>query len=135
MTKTITFENKGVYKDFDLSFSNNPLTNDVSIKNDIQAINQSLRSLVLTNYYERPFNPTIGCNIRKILFEPMDQLTMLDLRDAIKYTIENYERRVRLIEVRTQDLPEQNAYHVNVIYEIRATEYQASFDTVLKRLR
>ena len=135
MTKTITFENKGVYKDFDLSFSNNPLTNDVSIKNDIQAINQSLRSLVLTNYYERPFNPTIGCNIRKILFEPMDQLTMLDLRDAIKYTIENYERRVRLVEVRTQDLPEQNAYHVNVIYEIRATEYQASFDTVLKRLR
>ena len=135
MPKTITHENKNVYKDFDLQFSANPLTDDLSTKSDLSAINQSLRNLVSTNYYERPFFPQIGCNIRKILFEPMDDITRRDLEDAITYTIKNFEPRVRVIEIVAEFLPEQNAYNVSLRYEIRATAFQTKFDIVLKRLR
>ena len=135
MPKTITTENKGVFKDFDINFSNNPLTNDVSSKLDLHAINQSLKNLVLTNRYERPFFPQIGCNLRHILFEPMDEITRRDLQDALKYTIDNFEPRVKLLEVIAEDLPDQNAYHVSVRYEVRANSFQTQFNTVLKRLR
>lgn len=135
MPKTITTENKGVFKDFDINFSNNPLTNDVSSKLDIHAINQSLKNLVSTDRYERPFYPQIGCNLRNILFEPMDEITKRDLQDALKYTIKNFEPRVKLIDVIAQDLPDQNSYQVSVRYEVRATSFQTQFDTILKRLR
>ena len=135
MPKTITTENKGVFKDFDINFSNNPLTNDVSTKLDIHAINQSLKNLVSTDRYERPFYPQIGCNLRNILFEPMDEITKRDLQDALKYTIKNFEPRVKLIDVIAQDLPDQNSYQVSVRYEVRATSFQTQFDTILKRLR
>lgn len=135
MPKTITTENKGVFKDFDINFSNNPLTNDVSSKSDIHAINQSLKNLVSTDRYERPFYPQIGCNLRNILFEPMDEITKRDLQDALKYTIRNFEPRVKLINVIAQDLPDQNSYQVSVRYEVRATSFQTQFDTILKRLR
>lgn len=135
MPKTITHENKNVYRDFDLNFSNNPLTNDLTAKADLHAINQSLRNLILTNRYERPFDPQIGSDIRKILFEPMDELTRLDLQDTIKYTINNYEPRVKLLDVIAKDLPDQNSYHIQILYEVKASRYQTSFETVLKRLR
>ena len=64
-----TFERKNLFKDFDISFSNNPITGDIGTKSDINAINQSVENLINTNYYERPFNPTFGCNIRGLLFE------------------------------------------------------------------
>lgn len=135
MPKTLTHENKGVYKDFDIFFGNNPLTDDITTKSDLHAINQSLRSLVLTNYYERPFYPQIGCNIRKILFEPMDDITRRDLEDALTYTINNFEPRVKLLQVLADPRPDQNEYRVSVLYEIRATQFQTRFETVLKRLR
>lgn len=135
MPKPITTENKNIYRDFDLNFSNNPLTNDLTVKNDIQSINQSLKNLISTNLYERPFYPQIGSNIRNILFEPVDTITLLDLQDAIKYTIQNYEKRVRLIGVIAEDLPDQNSYRVQIRYEIRSSQYTTTFDTVLKRLR
>ena len=135
MPKTITHENKNVYRDFDLYFSSNPLTDDIGTKSDLSAINQSLHNLILTNYYERPFYPQIGCNVRKILFEPMDDITRRDLEDAISYTVKNFEPRVRLIDVIAEFLPDQNSYNVSMRYEIRATALKTKFDVVLKRLR
>lgn len=135
MPKTISHENKGVYKDFDISFGNNPLTDDITTKLDLHAINQSLRNLVLTNRYERPFYPQIGCDLRQILFEPMDDITRRDLEDILSYTIKNFEPRVKLLDVIADPRPEQNSYRISVLYEVRATQVQAKFETVLKRLR
>ena len=63
-----------LYKDLDLSFTANPVTGDVAKKIDVNAVKQSLNILIQTNYYERPFAPEKGANLRGYLFEPMSNL-------------------------------------------------------------
>jgi len=130
-----TFERKSIYKDFDLSFSRHPLTDDIGVKSDANAINQSLLSLVATNFYERPFQPQIGCNIRSLLFQPADPITVNDLRQAISETIGNYEPRVSLIDIFIEDRPDLNAYNLRITYRINNRNEASTLEVVLKRLR
>lgn len=130
-----TFERKNLFKDFDISFSNNPITGDIGTKSDINAINQSVENLINTNYYERPFNPTFGCNIRGLLFELADPITIEDLRSAIKETLENHEPRISIINLFIEDMQDKNAYHINLQYNIISQNIVNNFNTVLKRLR
>ena len=135
MATSHTFQRKDVFRDFDLSFNRNPLTNDIAVKTDINAINQSLKSLLNTNYYERPFQPRIGSNIKRILFEPADSITIADLKQAIRDTISNYEPRVNLFEVVIEDQSERNSYLVRVVYNINNREEPVSLAVILERLR
>ena len=130
-----TFERKNLYKDFDISFSNNPITGDIGSKSDVNAINQSVKNLINTNYYERPFNPTFGCNIRGLLFELADPITIEDLKNAIVETLQNHEPRIQLINIFIEDMQDQNAYHISIQYRITSRNIVTEFETVLKRLR
>lgn len=130
-----TYERKNIYKDFDLSFTFNPLTGDIGTKTDVNAINQSVQSLINTNFYERPFNPELGSNIRAILFEPADIITTLDLKQSITQTLSNYEPRITLQDVIVQNNEDRNAYSISIIYRINSTNDVAQYDTILKRLR
>ena len=130
-----TFERKNLYKDFDISFSNNPITGDIGTKSDVNAINQSVKNLINTNYYERPFNPTFGCNIRGLLFELADPITIEDLKNAIVETLQNHEPRIQLINIFIEDMQDQNAYHISIQYRITSRNIVTEFETVLKRLR
>lgn len=130
-----TYERKNIFKDFDISFSNNPITGDIGSKSDVNAINQSVKNLISTNYYERPFNPLFGCNIRGLLFELADPITIEELRGAIKETLQNHEPRIEIIDLFIEDLQDQNAYHINLQYKIISKNIITDFDTVLKRLR
>ena len=130
-----TFERKNLYKDFDISFSNNPITGDIGTKSDVNAINQSVKNLINTNYYERPFNPTFGCNIRGLLFELADPITIEDLKNAIVETLQNHEPRIQLINIFIEDMQDQNAYHISIQYQIVSRNVVTEFETVLKRLR
>lgn len=135
MARQQTFEKKNQYKDFDISFSNNPITGDLGVKSDANAINQSLKTLVNTNYYERPFQPLLGCNIRALLFELADPITMNDLKTNISQVISNYEPRIAVQELRVDDLSDQNSYNVRIVYRILKSNTINTFDTILKRLR
>lgn len=130
-----TFENKNRYKDFDLSFSRNPLTNDIAKKTDANSITQSVRSLLNTAYYERPFRPRVGTSIRKILFEPADYITMSDLKSGIEEVIINYEPRIKLIDIDITDLSEQNAYAIQIVYSLVNIAEVKTINVTLKRLR
>lgn len=130
-----TFQRSNVFRDFDLSFNKHPLQKDLSVKTDVNAINQSLRSLVNTNYYERLFQPEIGCNIRALLFEPADLITIADIRQAITDTIINHEPRVQLIQVVVEDQADNNTYLVKIIYTISYKTEPVVFDLILERLR
>ena len=132
---TQTFQRKDIHKDFDLSFSRNPLTNDVSKKTDVNAINQSLHNLFNTSYYERPFRPTIGANLRRLLFEPADNITMLDMRAAIEETIINNEPRVNVRDIKILDLADKNAYVISIEYNIVSSRETKELKITLKRLR
>ena len=130
-----TFENKNIYKDFDMSFSRNPLTNDLGTKSDERAIQQSLRSLLNTNYYERPFRPEVGSNIRNLLFEQADVFLVDDIKNAITEVIVNYEPRIAIISLDVVDKNEMNAYEVSLTYRMNLTQEVKQITLTLKRLR
>ena len=76
-----------LYKDIALSFERNSNTKDVIIKKDIAAVKQSVKNLILTNHFERPFHPEIGSNVTAILFEPMTPITANILNKTIQVNV------------------------------------------------
>jgi len=89
-----------IYKDLNLAFEQNTATKDIQKIKDVEAVKRSVRNLINTNHYEKPFHPEIGSGVRGILFEPMTPLTAHILTRKIEDVIENFEPRARLISVR-----------------------------------
>lgn len=106
------------FSDFDISFRNNPVTLDVSIKRQEEAIKQAVLNILLTSFDERPFEPNFGGNIRAYLFEPFDVITKSIIIEEIERTIEAFEPRVRVQQVDIQDDVDRNALTFKVVIEI-----------------
>ena len=102
------------YRDLDLFFSRKNGTNDIEKITDIEAVKRSIRNLVLTNFYEKPFHPEIGSGIRDMLFENMTPITAVVLARKVEDVIENFEPRARLIGVRAQPNLDRNEYEVTI---------------------
>ena len=106
------------FLDLSASFQTNPLSNDlIALKNE-SAIARSVRNLVLTIQWERPFQPTLGSGVNRLLFDNMDKLTASAIRSEIRTTIENYEPRVEINEILVEPDFEGNAFHVTLQYFI-----------------
>ena len=106
------------FKDLSASFQTNPLSNDlIALKNE-SAIARSVRNLVLTGQGERPFQPVLGTGVSRLLFENMDKLTASSIRSEIRTTIENYEPRVEINEIKVEADFERNAFDVTLQYFI-----------------
>lgn len=123
------------YSDIDLTFNRHPVSNDVVLSIDDQAIIRSVRNLILTNHYERPFHPEIGSNVRKMLFEPISPLTANYLQREIEDTIRNYEPRVNLKSVVVQVDPDLNYYMAIITFFIINKTEPITINFVLQRLR
>ena len=104
------------FSDLDLNFTKHPITKDVARKTGNNAIIGALKNLVLTNFYERPFNPKFGSNIRAMLFEPLDPITGSILQKEIKILIQNYEPRVSLRDVQVVADFDRNSYQVTITF-------------------
>lgn len=130
-----TYEKSNIFKDFDLSFSVNPITGDLGTKSDVNSIQQSIKTLINTNFFERPFQPTLGCNIRGLLFELSSPVVVNDIKTVINDVLTNYEPRIDLIEIKVSDLSDVNAYNISIIYNLKNNKTINTFETVLKRLR
>ena len=87
------------FQDFNTSLAVHPVRKDLSLKSDVDAVKQSIKSLILTDKMERPFQPTIGCDIRKSLFENFTPQTIMVAKQRIGETIEQYEPRCNIIAV------------------------------------
>ena len=109
-----TSRNVRQYNDLDLFFSKKSGSNDVTQITDIQAVKRSIRNLVLTNFYEKPFHPEIGSGIRDMLFENMTPITAVVLARKVEDVIENFEPRARLISVRSLPNLDRNEYEVTI---------------------
>ena len=106
------------FKDLSASFQTSPLSNDlITLKNE-SAIARSVRNLVLTIQGERPFQPTLGSGVNRLLFDNMDKLTASAIRSELRTTIENYEPRVEINEILVEPDFEGNAMHVTLQYFI-----------------
>jgi phage baseplate assembly protein W len=124
------------YSDLDLFFNKTMTSKDISKVTDIQAVKRSIRNLVLTNHYEKPFHPEIGSGVRDMLFEPMTPLTAHILTRKIEDVIENFEPRARLISVRAQPNLDRNEYECTIQFFVVNTPTELVDLTVfLERLR
>ena len=124
------------YTDLDLFFAKKATSKDISKVTDIQAVKRSIRNLVLTNHYEKPFHPEIGSGVRGILFEPMTPLTAHILTRKIEDVIENFEPRARLISVRAQPNLDRNEYECTIeFFVVNAPTELVDLTVFLERLR
>ena len=123
------------FSDLDFNFFANPATGDVTKKFDDNAIKQSVKNLILTSFYEKPFHPEIGSQVNSLLFEPFSPLLKAMMTEAIKNTLYNHEPRVSLLDVTVNDNPDNNSLYVSIIFKIINTEQPITVDLVLQRTR
>ena len=93
-----------------------------------------MKNLILTNFFERPFQPNVGANLRGLLFEPADVITELALEDNIKRVLKR-ETRIDVSFVEVIDLSDRNAYRITVKFNIKQLDQSAEVEIVLRRLR
>lgn len=125
-----------IYSDVDFAFRMNPVTNDVAIKKDIEAIKQSVLNILSTNRGERPFMPDFGANIGAYLFENVDPVMISLIEEEIRLSLGNYEPRVKVLGVDVDDLSDQNAINIRLEFEILSpTNILATVEFVVERLR
>ena len=124
------------YRDLDLFFLKKGTTKDIRTVTDVLAIKRSVKHLVLTNIYEKPFHPEIGSGVRDLLFENMTTLTSIILTKKVEDVIVNFEPRVRLTGVQATPNLDLNTYELTIEFFIlnAPTELQ-TVDMFLERLR
>jgi len=126
---------KKIYSDIDLTFTPSPSTGDVSMSYDEQSVIRSVRNLLMTNFYERPFQPTLGSNLNALLFEPISAITSSSLETEITNVINNYEPRATIDNVKVVAIPDANAFHINLSFYIGNNTTPSAVNILLERSR
>ena len=126
---------KKLYSDLDLTFTRNPVTGDIAMSYDEQAVIRSVRNLLLTNFYERPFQPTLGSNLNAFLFENASAITATAIEAEITAVVQNYEPRATVDTINVTALEDSNAFFVELIFYIGNNSTPSSVNILLERTR
>ena len=124
-----------IYKDLDLNFGRNIVTNDVNKLTDVEAVKRSVRNLINTSHYERGFHPEIGSDVRSILFEPMTPLTALNLQRKVAEVLNNFEPRINLVQILANPDLDRNSYALKITFYVIGVPEPVTVETFLERLR
>lgn len=132
---TIITSRKQLFRDFDLSFTAKP-NGELYVKQDAEAVKQAVKNLILTNYYEKPFQPLYGSNVSAYLFELMGfEEDEAVIEKEITRAIEKYEPRAIVINVDATIREEQNALDVTIEFRVQNSDQLVTFSTIISRLR
>ena len=134
-TQSTSNRNSRKFKDIDLDFGRNVVTNDVNTVTDIIAIKRSVKNLIQTNFYERPFHPELGCGVRELLFENFTPITGVFIKRKIAEVLANYEPRITLNSIRLDDDQDNNRLVVDIYFYIVGIPGPQKVSTFLQRLR
>ena len=124
-----------IYSDLDLDFTRNPVTSDIVKLNDVDSVKRSVKNLIQTNHYERPFHPEIGSDVRALLFENMTPLTALNLERKVVEVLVNFEPRARLIDIGVLGDIDKNGYYIRIKFEPINVPTPVTLEFFLARLR
>ena len=124
-----------IYKDLNLDFQQNTATKDIQKMLDVESVKRSVRNLINTNHYEKPFHPEIGSNLRAMLFENITPQISHFIGKQIEMLIKNYEPRCRLIEVANKPNLDRNGYSVSISFYVVNSPNPVQVETFLERLR
>ena len=120
------------FTDIDINMTNHPTTKDVVLKYDINAIKRSVRNLLSTSLYERPFKPSVGINLRGMLFE-LDTTDSIVLKENIRSVINRFEPRVVVRDVVA--VSRGNALNVTLYFTIMNQRQSHELTAILERVR
>jgi phage baseplate assembly protein W len=132
---TVTTQVSREYRDLDLNFTIHPIKKDINLLKGEMAVINSLKNLILTGHYERPFQPDLGSNVRKLLFENLDIITASALEREIQQVIRNYEPRVNVISMLVKPNFENNSFSVTIQFSTINRSEPVSITFQLERLR
>jgi phage baseplate assembly protein W len=132
---TVDIKSARTFRDLDLNFTIHPIRKDINTHKNEYAIINSVKNLVLTNHYERPFQPEIGSNIRRLLFENVDAVTAAQIEREITETVENFEPRVQVSKVTAAADPDNNGYKVTLEFFIINNANPITINFFLERIR
>jgi phage baseplate assembly protein W len=124
-----------IYSDLDLSFAAHPITGDVVRRYDVNAVKQALKVLILTNYYERPFQPKLGSPVYGMLFENVDKITANSLKLRLELLINRYEPRIRTQQIDVIPRFDNNEFEVTIYFYVVGVADPVTFSTILRRNR
>ena len=124
-----------IYSDLDFTFTKKPVTADIALSYDDNAVIRSVRNLLLTDFFERPFQPEVGSNINSLLFEPISSTTAAIIQQEIQNVIDNFEPRVTVDSIDVTALEDQNAFFVKVTFFIGNNIAPTAVNLLLERNR
>jgi phage baseplate assembly protein W len=119
------------FKDINLSFNAHPVTKDITVLKNENAIKRSVRNIVNTIPRERFFNPTLGSDVRSSLFNFVDYGTASVIQKQIQIAIENFEPRVDNLQINVFPRPDSNEFEVNIIFDIIGQQFPTQEFTFL----
>lgn len=123
------------YSDINLLFTTSSVTADITKKVDEEAVKASIKNLIQTRNFERPFHPEIGSQVFALLFENYTPITAQVMRKTIFDVIEKFEPRATLLDVRIQENQDANSLNIDVIFRINNNERPITLKTILQRVR
>ena len=124
-----------IYKDLNLDFQQNAATKDIQRIEDVEAVKRSVKNLISLNFYEKPFHPEIGSNLRAMLFENITPQISHFIKKQIELLISNYEPRCRLVQVSNMPNLDRNGYSVSISFYVVNSPNPVQVETFLERLR
>lgn len=127
--------NTRTFVDLDLNFTPHPVTGDIAIRVDENAIKRSVRNLILTKNFERPFHSEIGSQATSLMFDNADAFTETVIKQTIIDTITTFEPRVDLIDVGVNFSPDENSVDIRIDFRILNTFTPITMELVLERTR
>ena len=132
---TVTLNNTREFSDLDLNFTIHPVRKDINRTTGDMAVINAIKNLVLTNHYERPFQPEVGSNVRRLLFENLDNLTANSIEKEIEQVIKNFEPRARITKVNAIADFENNGFKVSMEFYIVNRTTPITINFFLERIR
>ena len=133
-TSSIIGSRTKIYKDIDLTFAVKP-SGEIFKKTDAAAVKQAVKNLMLTNHFEKPFQPRFGANLRDLLFDLADEDAEEDIEERCINAINVFEPRAQALNITAIAKPDRNSIHVTVEFRVINTDELVKFTSTLARLR
>ena len=123
------------FVDLDLNFMIHPISKDINTHKAEYAVINSVKNLILTNHFERPFQPEVGSNIRRLLFENVDVIFAAQLEREIEETVNNFEPRVQVSSITAIPSLDENGYKVIMEFFVINNPDPIKINFFLERIR
>ena len=132
---TQTIKKADLYSDFTNNFIKHPITNELVVLKNEDAVRQAFKNLILTNINERFFNPLFGSNVNRTLFENFGPFVIEDIKRYVSMSAQQFEKRVSVLSVNVKQTSDENGIQIDVIFSIINNPVPVSITVFLKRVR